>query len=82
MTVPIVQTASNHITLLSSIGIVVVGFGLSIWKVGNGIKKDVDKKIEGLQSKEMCSVLNGHVKDTVDEIKSDVKKLLGRNNMK
>lgn len=71
----------QSLTVIGSIGSAILLCGFTLWKVGNGIKKDVDTKVNNLQSKEMCSVLNGHVKDTVDEIKSDVKKLLGRNNI-
>ena len=72
----------QNLTLLASVGIPVVGFGIIVLSMNNGIKKDMDKKVKDLQSKEMCDVLNGHVKDTVDEIKSDVKKLLGKNGIK
>jgi len=83
----------EHVTLLSSIGIVVVGFGVSLWKMGNGIKSDVDDKVrrnyqrldelkDTHVSKEVCGIVSKHITDTLDEVKSDVKKLLGKNGIK
>jgi len=72
----------QNLTLIASVGIPVVGFGIIVLSMNSTIKKDVEKKVKNLQSKEMCEVLSGHIKDTVDEIKGDVKKLLGKNGIK
>ena len=83
----------QNLTVITSLGVVVVGFGFTIWRVGNGIKEDVDKKIrrnyqkvdeirETHVSKEVCGILHDHLKKKVDEISSDVKKLLGKNGIK
>ena len=81
------------LTIVGSIGVSIIACGFTIWGVGNSIRNDVDKKVrrnyqrldelkDTHVTKEMCSVVNGHIKNTVDEIKSDVKKLLGKNGIK
>ena len=70
------------------------GLAFSIWRVGSGVSKDTDAKVQRAYkridevkaavkdehvSKHVCKVLHEHLQKDVQEIKGDVKKLLSKN---